>query len=154
MGRRDEPKLDELKRLLKRLETMEVDSKLEGSRKPATGVTQPASGPATGYVGALRGAVSVDDTRASYSDTDEPYDEEELPRSSRSGQRSSGPASVVLGAATAAVISSVVAIGLVLYTAEKDKAGDASGRLSFVAPEPATPPSRPLPGSAQPTEAQ
>jgi hypothetical protein len=154
MGRRDEPKLDELKRLLKRLETMEVDSKLEGSRKPATGVTQPASGSATGYVGALRGAVSVDDTRASYSDTDESYDDEELPRSSRSGQRSSGPASVVLGAATAAVISSVVAVGLVLYTAEKDKAGDASERLSFVAPEPATPASRPVQGADQPADAQ
>jgi hypothetical protein len=146
MGRRNEPKLDELKRLLKRLETMEVDSKLEGSRKPAAEVTQPA----TGYVGALRGAVSVDeaDTRGSASQhtgTYDSYDDEELPRSSRPVQRSSGPASVVLGAATAAVVSSVVAIGLVLYTDDKDKAGDVSNRLSFVAPpEPAAPASRPV----------
>jgi hypothetical protein len=148
MGRRNEPKLDELKRLLKRLETMEVDSKLEGSRKSPAEVTQPASG----YVGALRGAVSVDevDTRGSASQHPGTYDsydddDDELPRSSRSGQRSSGPASVVLGAATAAVVSSVVAIGLVLYTADKDKAGDVSNRLSFVAPpEPTTPASRPV----------
>jgi hypothetical protein len=147
MGRRNEPKLDELKRLLKRLETMEVDSKLEGSRKSPAEVTQPA----TGYVGALRGAVSVDevDTRGSASQHTGTYDsyddDDELPRSSRSGQRSSGPASVVLGAATAAVVSSVVAIGLVLYTADKDKAGDVSNRLSFVAPpEPTTPASRPV----------
>ena len=155
MGRRDEPKLDELKRLLKRLETMEVDSKLEGSRKPAAEVTQPASG----YVGALRGAVSVDDfdargSASRHSSTDDSYDDEELPRSSRSGQRSSGPASVVLGAATAAVVSSVVAIGLVLYTADKDKAGDVSNRLSFVAPEPATPASRPVRSSEPPADAQ
>ena len=152
MGRRNEPKLDELKRLLKRLETMEVDSKLEGPRKQPAEVTQPASG----YVGALRGAVSVDDVDArgsasQHSGTYDSYDDdEELPRSSRSGQRSSGPASVVLGAATAAVVSSVVAIGLVLYTADKDKAGNVPNRLSFVAPpEPATPASRPVSGPEQ-----
>jgi hypothetical protein len=147
MGRRNEPKLDELKRLLKRLETMEVDSKLEGSRnKSPAEVTQPA----TGYVGALRGAVSVDETdtrgpAAQHTSTYDSYDDEELPRPTRSGQRSSGPASVVLGAATAAVVSSVVAIGLVLYTADKDKGGDVSNRLSFVAPpESAAPASRPV----------
>ena len=97
--------------------------------------------------------MSVDDVDArgsasQHSGTYDSYDDdEELPRSSRSGQRSSGPASVVLGAATAAVVSSVVAIGLVLYTADKDKAGNVPNRLSFVAPpEPATPASRPVGG--------
>jgi hypothetical protein len=155
MGRRDEPKLDELKRLLKRLETMEVDSKLEGSRKPAPEVTQPASG----YVGALRGAVAVDDVDArgaasQRSGTYDSFDDEELPRSPRSGQRSTGPASIVLGAATAAVVSSVVAIGLVLYTADKDKPGDGSNRLSFVAPEPATPATHPAGAPERPGDAQ
>ena len=52
MGRRDEPELDELSKLLRRLETMEVAPKQESARKAEPDAAQPQAE----YVGALRGA--------------------------------------------------------------------------------------------------
>ena len=51
MRRRDEPKLDDLKKLLRRLESIGVDPGIGG---PGT-----SQEPQTGYVGALRGAPVV-----------------------------------------------------------------------------------------------
>ena len=52
MGRRDEPELEELSKLLRRLETMEVAPKQESTHKPEPEAAQPQAE----YVGALRGA--------------------------------------------------------------------------------------------------
>jgi hypothetical protein len=133
MGRRDEPKLDELKRLLRRLETMEADPKPEGSRKPVP----EASAPSSGYVGTLRGAGPVDakDERAYTAlAVSEEYDGAD--RQSAKA-RSSGAASIVIGATTAAVVSSLIAVGLVMWTGrEKSETETVEQRLNFVAPSP------------------
>ncbi len=61
MGRRDEPELDELHRLLRRLEYMEVDKSPEPSQKGSSDAAQ--QGP--GYVGALRGAPTIESSQTS-----------------------------------------------------------------------------------------
>lgn len=129
MGRRDEPKLDELQRLLRRLEYMEVDKSSEPSQKAAAETAAPAGG----YVGALRGAPTIDNSeprlpaereRDAYSPADPP-----------GGSRSASTASVVIGATTAAVVSSIVVVGLLLWTQGKQGGRDSDPqRLNFVAP--------------------
>jgi hypothetical protein len=116
MGRRDEPKLDDLKKLLRRLENIEVDSALGGGvhsqhdRAPQPG----------GYVGALRGApvtvtdeIEADRSRGELGAFSYPS---ETPGRSGSKPRSSGTASIVIGAATAAIVSSLAAVALLLWT--------------------------------------
>lgn len=132
MGRRDEPKLDELKRLLKRLETMEPGSKPEAPRK----TTPEAPSAGSGYVGALRGGPSADGgegrqpaPRDAVSDeyADETAAGTRLPASSA--------ASIVIGATTAAVVSSIIVVGLLLWAngGEREKKS-VEQRLTFVAP--------------------
>ena len=55
MGRREEPDLDELSKLLRRLETMDAAPKHESARKAETDEAQPQAE----YFGALRGAAPV-----------------------------------------------------------------------------------------------
>jgi hypothetical protein len=129
MGRRDQPKLDELQRLLRRLEHMEVDKGSEPSRKAAADSASKSSG----YVGALRGAPTVDDPGESAGyDPFEPQVEFDSGSSGR--QRSSSTASIVIGATTAAVVSSLVVVGLLLYTQGNDGKSSDDQRLNFVVP--------------------
>jgi len=130
MGRRDEPKLDELQRLLRRLEYMDVDKAAEPSQEePASTASQ---GP--GYVGALRGAPTTIESKEiqRYAEP-EPEAAGVSDRSDRS--RSSSTAPVVIGATTAAVVSSMIVVGLLLWTQGKEGGTDAGPqRLNFVAP--------------------
>ncbi len=116
MGRRDEPKLDDLKKLLRRLENIEVDSALGGG---ASSQHDLASQPG-GYVGALRGApvAAVDELEENRSRSHPgAYSyASETPRQSGGKPRSSGTASIVIGAATAAIVSSLAAVALLLWT--------------------------------------
>lgn len=129
MGRRDEPKIDELQRLLRRLEYMEVDKTSGSAQEP-----EPEAAPqAPGYVGALRGAPTFDDH------SDKPYAEPESDalgsHETADRSRSSSTAPVVIGATTAAVVSSMVVVGLLLWTQDKDGSKSAERqRLNFVAP--------------------
>jgi len=129
MGRRDDPKLDELQRLLRRLEYMEVDKGSEPSQKAA-----PDAAPgAPGYVGALRGAPTMDSADSGRYPALEPQ------IASSSGHhdrpRSSSTASIVIGATTAAVVSSLVVVGLLLWTQSKQGGKEADQqRLNFVSP--------------------
>jgi hypothetical protein len=131
MGRRDEPKLDELQKLLRRLEYMDVDKAAEPSREePASTAPQ---GP--GYVGALRGAPTTSESKelvpyaAPESDTAGVSDRS-------NGARSSSAAPIVIGATTAAVVSSMIVVGLLLWTQGKEGGTTDAGpqRLNFVAP--------------------
>lgn len=116
MRRRDEPKLDDLKKLLRRLENIEVDSGVGGGVATAHDrASQPG-----GYVGALRGApAQADDESQNDRSRAEPgafpYPSE-APARSAGKPRSSGTASIVIGAATAAIVSSLAAVGLLLWT--------------------------------------
>jgi hypothetical protein len=143
MGRRDEPKLDELQRLLRRLEYMEVDKTPEQSQK----ATADAAAPGGGYVGALRGAPTTDNSET------RPPAERELDLHDAptppDGSRSSSTASIVIGSTTAAVVSSVVVVGLLLWTQGKQGGKDADPqRMNFAAPMDG---GQPL-GRAQPAE--
>jgi TPR repeat protein len=132
MGRRDEPKLDELHRLLRRLEYMEVDKSPEPSQRASSDTAK--QGP--GYVGALRGAPTIESSPTRHSTKDEPEAIDFMEQSEK--PRSSSTASVVIGATTAAVVSSVVVVGLLLWMQGKE--GGSAGksaeqqRLNFVAP--------------------
>lgn len=108
MRRRDEPKLDDLKKLLRRLESIGVDSSLGGS-----GTSQEQQ---TGYVGALRGApvavvAEAEPVRPSRAFDSLSYGADEARTASK--PRSTGMASIVIGAATAAIVSSL-AVGVLL----------------------------------------
>jgi hypothetical protein len=142
MGRRDEPKLDELKRLLRRLETIEVDPKTEGSAKAASAPSPPSSG----YVGALRGAAPIESVekrrrapprRAGMGHAPDKFNR---PGNSTT-ESSSSTASIVIGATTAAVVSSIVVVGLLLWSGGgQGERKAAQQRMTFVAPtEPAAP---------------
>lgn len=132
MGRRDEPKLDELQRLLRRLECMEVDKASGSAQEAASDPASQAPGQAPGYVGALRGAPTMD------SKSDKAYAEPEpdtLPAAgSPDRPRTSGTAPVVIGATTAAVVSSMVVVGLLLWTQDKEGKEAKPQRLNFVTP--------------------
>jgi TPR repeat protein len=121
MGRRDEPELDELSRLLRRLETMDAP-KQAAPRK----VEPESSGE---YVGALRGAAPAkvgDVKRASEFDLRHAQSDESLPRGNTSNSKA-----IVVGAIVAAVISSITATTMVLWS-NGDKRSE-EGRLSFYA---------------------
>lgn len=153
MGRRDQPKLDELQRLLRRLEHMEVDKGGEPSKKAAA----EAASKSSGYVGALRGAPTVGD--AGESPAYDPYATEiDFDPGSSARQRSSSTASIVIGATTAAVVSSLVVVGLLLYTQGRDGKSTDGQRLNFVVPmqkEEAPAVGRtPAGGSSSPSDAQ
>ena len=130
MGRRDEPKLDELHRLLRRLEYMEVDKGAE----PAQKAGPDAASQSSGYVGALRGAPTMDAPQTRHAAVDEPEILEFPEQLER--PRSTSTSSVVIGATTAAVVSSIVVVGLLLWIQGKEGgAGDVERqRLNFVAP--------------------
>ena len=130
MGRRDEPKLDELHRLLRRLEYMEVDKGAEPAQK--AGPDAACQNP--GYVGALRGAPTMDTSQTRHAALEEPEILEFPQQLER--PRSTGTSSVVIGATTAAVVSSIVVVGLLLWIQGKEGgAGDVERqRLNFVAP--------------------
>ncbi len=73
MARRDEPKFDELQRLLRRLEYMEVDKTSETPQQIAKAPAPDApKGKAPGYVGALRGAPTIKDEDGDPGDYAEP----------------------------------------------------------------------------------
>ncbi len=129
MGRRDEPKLDELQRLLRRLEYMEVDKAADPSKAASD-----AAPPGSGYVGALRGAPTIDSKDSRHYPEPEPEDTRNLPvRVDR--PRSTSTAPIVIGATTAAVVSSIVVVGLLLWTQDKGSGKKADPeRLNFVAP--------------------
>jgi hypothetical protein len=130
MGRRDEPKLDELHRLLRRLEYMEVDKSPEPSQRAASD----AASQSPGYVGALRGAPTIDTPENRRATTEEPGAHNLAGQPDR--PRSSSTASVVIGATTAAVVSSMVVVGLLLWVQGKQGGGTEAEpqRLNFVAP--------------------
>lgn len=137
MGRSDEPQLEELSKLLRRLETMEVAPKQDSSHK------QEPEKPQTEYVGALRGAAPArgpEDGRGeiSYAKGGD----------AQTAVRSGGNSAIIVGATTAALVSSIVAVGLLLLTSGGQKEGDR--RLTFYAPaDPAAAPRAPAP-AAQP----
>jgi hypothetical protein len=144
MGRRDEPKLDELKRLLKRLETMEPGSRPEAPRKPAPEPHSP--GPGSGYVGALRSGPSGDAGEARPHGPHEaaPDDYSEYSDETAAGTRlpASSAASVVIGATTAAVVSSIIVVGLLLWAnGGQPEKKSVEQRLTFVAPTSSVDPS-------------
>jgi len=141
MGRRDEPKLDELQRLLRRLEHMEVDktpnaaSKAASKPAPESASSADDAGQGTGYVGALRGGPASEPKtgRAARSFNDDASLDDDS--SDRKRAHSSSTAPVVVGATTAAVISSLIVVGLLLYTQGNDRDGQAEPkRLNFVVP--------------------
>ena len=132
MGRRDEPELEELSKLLRRLETMEVTPKQEIARPPERDAAQP---PAE-YVGALRGAAPAkvsDDQRGSSYDKATHRALDTQSRADKNARSASTP--IVIGATTAAVVSSVVAAGLVLWiNGSGEKKTEGERRLTFYAP--------------------
>ena len=122
MGRSEEPQLEELSKLLRRLETMEVAPKHDRSHKAE------AEKPQTEYVGALRGAP--------HGPTEERHGDSGYARAASHRQDTasrSGNSAIVIGATTAAVVSSVVAVGLILLTSGGQK-GEGERRLTFYAP--------------------
>jgi len=115
MRRRDEPKLDDLKKLLRRLENIEVDS---GGGGGGSSTHDRASQPG-GYVGALRGAPvpAADDAEERSRSEHSTYSYSSETQGSPGGKaRSTGAASIVIGAATAAIVSSLAAVALLLLT--------------------------------------
>ena len=101
MGRRDEPELDELSKLLRRLETMEVAPKQESSRKAEPDDAQPQPE----YVGALRGAppAKVSDGRSVSSYEARPSRAHETQSPADKSGRPASTSAIVIGATTAAV---------------------------------------------------
>jgi hypothetical protein len=132
MGRSDEPQLEELAKLLRRLETMEVAPKHESNHKP-----EPEK-PQAEYVGALRGAAPA---RAPEERRGEaapgkglsPYRALEPQARPDTGARFAGTTAVVIGATTAALVSSVVAVSLLTLTSGGPK-DEGERRLTFYAP--------------------
>jgi hypothetical protein len=133
MGRRDEPKLDELHRLLRRLEYMEVDK----SSEPAQTAASDSGSQGPGYVGALRGAPTIESPQTQRPGPEEP-DILNFPARSPDRPSSSSASSVIIGATTAAVVSSIVVVGLLLWVQGKDGGSGAKEaerqRLNFVTP--------------------
>ena len=148
MGRRGEPDLDELSKLLRRLETMDAAPKHESARKAEPDEAQPQAE----YVGALRGAApaKVSDARSGPAYDARPYRAHETQPSTDKAAESSSTSAIVIGAATAAAVSSVVVAGLVLW-ASGGQQSDGERRLTFYAPsEPARATQRPTPARLRP----
>ncbi len=121
MGRRDEPELEELSKLLRRLETMDVGSKHEYVRK-----AEPE--PPSEYVGALRGAAHP---KATHNQRD--ISLSLASTNAHAGHQktaSSSTNAMVIGAATAAVVSSLIAATVVLWTSGGNRS-DEAGRFTF-----------------------
>ena len=150
MGRRDEPELEELSKLLRRLETMEVAPKQESTHKPEPEAAQPQAE----YVGALRGAApaKVADERHGSSYGKGSYGGIDAQSRSAKNTRSSSTTAIVIGATTAAVVSSVAAVGLVLWTnGSGGEKSEGERRLTFYAPaEPGGASQRPDSNTAAP----
>ena len=147
MGRREEPDLDELSKLLRRLETMDAAPKNESARKAETDEAQPQAE----YVGALRGAAhaKVSDGRSGPAYDTRSYRAQESQPSVEKNAKSSSTSAIVIGAVTAAAVSSVIVAGLVLWTGGQQSDGER--RLTFYAPtEPARAAQRPDAGAAAP----
>ncbi len=147
MGRRDEPDLDELSKLLRRLETMDAAPKHESARKAETDEAQPQAE----YVGALRGAApaKVSDGRSGPAHDVRSYRARDSQPTVEKTTRSSSTSAIVIGAVTAAAVSSVIVAGLVLWTGGQQSDGER--RLTFYAPgEPARATQRPDPGASAP----
>jgi hypothetical protein len=137
MRRRDEPKLDELKKLLRRLEKMDAASGDDASGKAG-------SAAAPGYVGALRGAAP---TPADGPASLRRNSETDVRAALRGGatrpepkSRAFGLGAIIIGATTAAIVSSILVISL-SPGARQEKpappetsAGDTERRPAFVAP--------------------
>ena len=148
MGRRGEPDLDELSKLLRRLETMDATPKHESARKPEPEAAQPQAE----YVGALRGAApaKVSDGRSGPAYDTRSYRAPETQPSTEKNARSSSTSAIVIGAVTAAAVSSVVVAGLVLW-ANGGQQSDGERRLTFYAPtEPTRATQRPDAGAVAP----
>lgn len=146
MGRRDEPELDELSKLLRRLETMEAAPKHESARQPEPEAAQPQAE----YVGALRGAAPA---KVSDGGSGPAYDTRSYrahaaqPSTEKTG--SSSTSAIIIGAVTAAAVSSVIVAGLVLWTGGGQSDGER--RLTFYAPtEPGRATQRPDAGAVAP----
>ena len=147
MGRRGEPDLDELSKLLRRLETMDTAPKHESARKAEPDEAQPQAE----YVGALRGAApaKVSDARSGPAYDARAYRAQTQP-STEKAAKSSSTSAIVIGAVTAAAVSSVVVAGLVLW-ASGGQQSDGERRLTFYAPtEPARATQRPDTGAVAP----
>jgi TPR repeat protein len=134
MRRRDEPKLDDLKKLLRRLENIEVDSGRSGGDSAHERGSQ--SG---GYVGALRGAPAPtadepEDDRSRGEFGASPY-RAEASEQSAGKPRSSGMASIVIGAATAAIVSSLAAVAVLLLTGGQGAKVGPDSRVPVNAPK-------------------
>lgn len=99
MGHRDDSKMDELKRLLRRLDGLDADRSLSKSG-------QVAAADQRGYVGALRGAPVQEGQppKGSRPSAAEPLKAQSAP----AGSRPHGSAAVYVAAATAAVVSTVL----------------------------------------------
>ena len=120
MGHRDEAKMDELKKLLRRLDGLDTD---KGLTKGAQG----AGADQRGYVGALRGApVRDEEVRKDPQPLGVGATQAQFPPP---GYQSSGPA-VYLAAATAAVVSTILVFLLLSW-----QQGDGNRRFL---PEPAS----------------
>ncbi len=141
MGRRDEPELDELSRLLRRLETMEVSPKAASTRE----AEPEAAKPQAEYVGALRGAAPAKAAHDQHKSPHKSTSYRALDAGASTGNvpRSASTTAIVIGAATAAVVSSVVAAGLVLWSSGAGQNGQADRRMTFYSPaEPVAAPRR------------
>jgi TPR repeat protein len=145
MGRRGEPDLDELSKLLRRLETMDAAPKHESARKAEPDEAQPSAE----YVGALRGAApaKVSDGRSGSAYNAHSYQAHAAQPSAGKAARSSSTSAIVIGAVTAAAVSSVVVAGLVLWTSGGQQS-DGERRLTFYEPTRAT--QRPDTGAVAP----
>jgi TPR repeat protein len=111
---------------------MEVAPRQDSTRLPEPDAAQPQAE----YVGALRGAAPAkvsDDRRGSSHDKGA---HRELDAHSRAdgNARSSSTTAIVIGATTAAVVSSVVAAGLVLWINGSGSQSEGERRLTFYAP--------------------
>jgi TPR repeat protein len=147
MGRRDEPELDELSKLLRRLETMEAAPKHESARQPEPEAAQPQAE----YVGALRGAApaKVSDARSGSAYETRPHRAREAQPVTEKAA-SSNSSAIIIGAVTAAAVSSVIVAGLVLWTGGGQQS-DGERRLTFYAPtEPTRATQRPDTGAVAP----
>ncbi len=135
MGHSDEPKLDELKRLLRRLDG------LDGSKGLGKAADEASDDDQRGYVGALRGTPLV-------------QGEDAVPGPSTTAEKKSPNSAIYIAAAAAAVISTAT---VYLFMSEPDEPGARGARpaapLERAAPSklemPAVPPGGAGPGQSQ-----
>jgi TPR repeat protein len=112
MGQNDEPKLDELKRLLRRLDG------LDGNKTPAKATQE--DGQQRGYVGALRGAPA-------------PGEDGAAPLVPASSEKAPSKSAALIAATVAAVISTIAVYLLMSPQGPSERAG-AAGQQERVVP--------------------